>query len=47
MGRKKEIMKIERFYAYVSSLETGREEIKNLISDVKKAEKEVAGKHSL
>lgn len=35
-------MKIERFYAYVTSLETGRDEIKKLIKDVKKSEKENA-----
>ena len=33
-------MDIKRFYAYVSSLETGRAEIKNLIAEIKKAEKE-------
>ena len=34
-------MDIKRFFACVVSVETGRKEIKNLIFDIKKAEKEV------
>jgi len=41
MGRKKEIMDIKRFYAYTTSVEVGRKEIKQLIDDTNKAKKEI------